>query len=45
MVLIEGAPGIGKTVLSKEIASQWAANKMLNSIKLLLLVFLRNLKK
>ena len=44
MVLIEGAPGIGKTVLSKEIAFQWANNKMLNSIKLLLLVFLRNLK-
>ena len=44
MVLIEGAPGIGKTVLSKEIAFQWAANNMLNSIKLLLLVFLRNLK-
>ena len=44
MVLIEGAPGIGKTVLSKEIAFQWATNYILNSTKLLLLVFLRNLK-
>ena len=42
ILLIEGAPGIGKTVLSKEIAFQWATNKLLNSIKLLLLVFLRN---
>ena len=40
-ILIEGAPGIGKTVLSKEIAYQWAKNKLLTSKKLLLLVFLR----
>lgn len=39
MLLIEGAPGIGKTVLSKEIAFQWANNKLLNSVKLLFLVF------
>ena len=40
-VLIEGAPGIGKTVLAKEIAYQWAKNELLTSKKLLLLVFLR----
>ena len=40
-ILIEGAPGIGKTVLSKEIAYQWAKNELLTSKKLLLLVFLR----
>ena len=40
-ILIEGAPGIGKTVLAKEIAYQWAKNKLLKSTKLLLLVFLR----
>ena len=40
-VLIEGAPGIGKTVLAKEIAYRWAKNKLLTSKKLLLLVFLR----
>ena len=42
MLLIEGAPGIGKTVLSKEIAFQWATGKLLSSIKFLLLIFLRN---
>ena len=40
-VLIEGAPGIGKTVLAKEIAYQWANNELLRSNKLLLLVLLR----
>ena len=40
-VLIEGAPGIGKTVLAKEIAYRWAKNELLTSKKLLLLVFLR----
>ena len=40
-ILIEGAPGIGKTVLAKEIAYQWAKNELLTSQKLLLLVFLR----
>ena len=43
MLLIEGAPGIGKTVLSKEVAYQWATGKLLNSVKFLLLVFLRTL--
>ena len=40
-ILIEGAPGIGKTVLAKEIAYLWAKNELLTSKKLLLLVFLR----
>ena len=40
-VLIESAPGIGKTVLAKEIAYQWAKNKLLTSKRLILLVFLR----
>ena len=40
-ILIEGAPGIGKTVLTKEIAYQWAKNKLLTSKRLILLVFLR----
>ena len=31
-VLIEGAPRIGKTVLSKEIALQWAKGQLLNKI-------------
>ena len=39
--LIEGAPGIGKTVVAKEIASRWAQNKMLPDIKLLLLIYLK----
>jgi len=33
LILIEGAPGIGKTVLTKEIAFQWANNKLLSSKK------------
>ena len=40
-ILIEGAPGIGKTVLTKEIAYRWAKNELLTSKKLLVLVFLR----
>ena len=40
-ILIEGAPGIGKTILAKEVAYQWAKNELLTSKKLLLLVFLR----
>ena len=41
IILIEGAPGIGKTVLAKEIAFQWANNKLLSDKKILLLLFLR----
>ena len=41
-VLIEGAPGIGKTILSKEIAFQWANNNLLSDTSLLFLIFLRD---
>ena len=40
-ILIEGAPGIGKTVLTKETAYKWANNELLKSKKLVFLVFLR----
>ena len=41
-ILIEGAPGIGKTILSKEIALQWANNAILQFKKLLFLLFMRD---
>ena len=39
-ILIEGAPGIGKTVLAKEIAYQWATNEILTEIKIVFLLYL-----
>ena len=42
MILIEGVPGIGKTIMSKEIASQWAKKKLLKTKKMLFLLFLRD---
>ena len=42
IILIEGAPGIGKTILSKEIAFQWANKMILLDKYLLFLVFLRD---
>ena len=41
-LLIEGAPGIGKTVLCKEIAYQWAEKKLLKFKKLVFLLFLQD---
>ena len=41
-ILIEGAPGIGKTVLSKEIAFRWATGGLLVNKILLYLIFLRD---
>ena len=41
-ILIEGAPGIGKTVLAREIAYQWATNEILTEIKILFLLYLRD---
>ena len=41
-ILIEGAPGIGKSVLLKEIAYRWATNCLLQNYELVLLVCLRD---
>ena len=41
-ILIEGAPGIGKTVLAKNIAYLWATKNLLNHVKILFLLFLRD---
>ena len=41
-ILIEGAPGIGKTILSKEIAFQWAMKKILKVKALVFLILLRD---
>ena len=43
-ILIEGAPGIGKTVIAKEIAFLWANGKLLQEVTVLFLLFLRNPK-
>ena len=41
-ILIEGAPGIGKTVLVKEIAYRWANKELLQNIELVFLIYLRD---
>ena len=41
-ILIEGAPGIGKSILLKELAYRWGNKQLLKTFKLLLLVSLRN---
>ena len=41
-ILIEGAPGIGKTVLAKEIAYKWANGEILNEYKLMFMLYLRD---
>ena len=41
-ILIEGAPGIGKTVLIKEVAYCWAKEKILHSVELVFLIYLRH---
>ena len=41
-ILIEGAPGIGKTILSKEISVQWAKGLLLVDTNVLFLLFLRD---
>ena len=40
--IFEGAPGIGKTVVAKQIAVEWANNKILQNIELLLLLYFRD---
>ena len=42
IALIEGAPGIGKTEIMKEIAYQWAQGKLLTSSDLVFLIHLRD---
>ena len=41
-ILIEGAPGIGKSFLLKEIAYQWGKRQLLQNFKFVLLVCLRD---
>ena len=41
-ILIEGAPGIGKSLLLKEIAFRWGKQEILQKFKLVLLVCLRD---
>ena len=41
-VLIEGAPGIGKTILLKEIAYRWGKKQLLQMFQLVLLLCLRD---
>ena len=41
-ILIEGAPGIGKSVLLKEIAYRWGKKELLNNSELVLLLCLRD---
>ena len=43
-ILIEGAPGIGKTVLSTEIAFEWAYERTLCSNPFLFLIYLHDPK-
>ena len=43
-ILIEGEPGIGKTILSSEIAAQWADKILLDDKALLFLIFMRQPK-
>ena len=42
--IFEGAPGIGKTVVAKQIAYEWATNQILANVKLLLLLYFRDPK-
>jgi len=41
-IMIEGAPGIGKSVLLREIAYRWGKQQLLQKFSLLLLVYLRD---
>ena len=42
IILIEGVPGIGKTVLSNEILFQWANGNLLSDKKFVFLIYLRD---
>ena len=40
--IFEGAPGIGKSIVAKQIAYEWASNKILPKVELLLLLYFRD---
>ena len=42
LVLVEGAPGIGKTTLSHELCRQWSSGSLLTRYRLVLLIKLRD---
>ena len=42
LILLQGAPGMGKTTLCNEIAYQWAEECLLNDTELVLLIYLRD---
>ena len=44
VIMVEGAPGMGKTTLCKEIAYQWAQNQSLTHLKLVLFISLEKVK-
>ena len=41
-ILIEGAPGIGKTILLKEVAYRWANGTILDNAMIVFLIYLRD---
>ena len=41
-ILIEGAPGIGKTILLKEIAYRWANGTILDNARIVFFIYLRD---
>ena len=41
-ILIEGAPGIGKTILLKEIACRWTNGTIFDNVRIVFLIFLRD---
>jgi len=41
-ILIEGAPGIGKTILLKEVAYRWANGTLLDNVIIVFLIYLRD---
>ena len=43
-ILIEGAPGIGKTILLKEIAYRWANGTVLDNARIVFLIYLRDFR-
>ena len=42
VMVIDGAPGMGKTTLSKEIAYQWAKGQLLNDKSIIFFIYLRD---